>query len=105
MIAGENQARRNAIKSVDRALSRDECAGLSRIRSAGLSSTIFDRAFVTNLGRAYESTLHGAGKRNVTLGRDCRVSSPSLREWLLDGQLESGITVVDVGWSRRCCST
>ena len=63
----------------------------------GVVETDFDDAFITDLGRAYATILHRAGKKNITLGRDCRLSSPSLREHLLDGLLESGINVVDIG--------
>src|SRR5262249_48620581 len=71
----------------------------------GIVEHDFDKAFVTNLGRAYATIFHRAGKRNVTLGRDCRLSSPSLREWLLEGLLESVSTWLKSDWSRRRCST
>ncbi len=63
----------------------------------GVVESDFDDAFVTDLGRAYATILHRAGKKNITLGRDCRLSSPSLRARLLDGLLECGIDVTDVG--------
>jgi len=63
----------------------------------GVVENDFDDAFVTDLGRGYATLLHRAGKKNITLGRDCRLSSPSLRARLLEGLLESGINVVDVG--------
>ena len=63
----------------------------------GIVESDFDDAFVTDLGRGYATLLHRAGKQNITLGRDCRLSSPSLRACLLEGLLESGINVVDVG--------
>jgi phosphomannomutase/phosphoglucomutase len=63
----------------------------------GVVETDFDDAFVTDLGRAYATILHRAGKKNITLGRDCRLSSPALRARLLDGLLSSGINVVDIG--------
>src|SRR5581483_11901439 len=50
----------------------------------GVVESDFDDAFVTDLGRAYATILHRAGKKNITLGRDCRLSSPSLRARLLD---------------------
>ncbi len=63
----------------------------------GVVETDFDDGFVADLGRAWATTLHRAGKKNVTLGRDCRLSSPRLHDRLLEGVLESGINVTDVG--------
>ena len=63
----------------------------------GVVEADFDDAFVTDLGRGYATLLRRAGKTDVTLGRDCRLSSPSLRTRLLEGLLESGINVVDLG--------
>ncbi len=63
----------------------------------GVVEQDFGDAFITDLGRAYATILHRSGKTNITLGRDCRLSSPSLRTRLLDGLLESGINVIDVG--------
>jgi len=63
----------------------------------GIVEDDFDDAFVTDLGHAYAALLHRAGKKSITLGRDCRLSSPALREQLLEGLLDSGINVVDIG--------
>ncbi len=63
----------------------------------GIVERDFDDDFVVDLGRAYATILHRAGKRKITLGRDCRLSSPRLRDLLLEGLLPAGIDVVDVG--------
>ncbi len=63
----------------------------------GIVATDFDDQFVRDLGRAYATILHRAGKRTITLGRDCRLSSPALRDRLLEGLLPAGINVVDIG--------
>src|SRR5439155_7548647 len=63
----------------------------------GIVETDFDDASIIDLGRAYATILHRAGKNTITLGRDCRLSSPSLRARLLDGLLDAGINVVDIG--------
>jgi phosphomannomutase / phosphoglucomutase len=63
----------------------------------GVVENDFDDDFVVNLGRAYATILIEAGKRTVTLGRDCRLSSDALRDLLIEGLLPSGINVVDVG--------
>jgi phosphomannomutase/phosphoglucomutase len=46
-----------------------------------------------SFGTYYQS--HGASK--ITLGRDCRLSSPELRDSLLRGLLEAGVDVLDLG--------
>jgi phosphomannomutase/phosphoglucomutase len=53
--------------------------------------------FVSDLGRAIGTHLVRAGAKRVTLGRDCRVTSPRLHEQLLAGLIETGLHVVDVG--------
>ncbi|HXZ87426.1 MAG TPA: phosphomannomutase/phosphoglucomutase [Candidatus Binataceae bacterium] len=63
----------------------------------GVVENDFDDDFVVSLGRAYATILIEAGKRTVTLGRDCRLSSDALRDLLIEGLLPSGINVVDVG--------
>ncbi|HKM99649.1 MAG TPA: phosphomannomutase/phosphoglucomutase [Candidatus Binataceae bacterium] len=63
----------------------------------GVVERDFDDAFVTDLGRAYATILLREGKKSITLGRDCRLSSPSLHDRLLEGLLDSGISVVDIG--------
>jgi phosphomannomutase/phosphoglucomutase len=63
----------------------------------GVVERDFDDEFVRDLGRAYATILHQAGKKTITLGRDCRLSSDPLRDLLLEGLLPAGINVVDVG--------
>jgi phosphomannomutase / phosphoglucomutase len=63
----------------------------------GIVEKDFDDEFVVNLGRAYATILIEAGKRNITLGRDCRLSSDMLRENLIEGLLPAGINISDVG--------
>jgi phosphomannomutase/phosphoglucomutase len=63
----------------------------------GIVQDDFDDEFVVNLGRAYATILLEADKHNITLGRDCRLSSDGLRERLLEGLLPAGINVTDVG--------
>ena len=63
----------------------------------GVVEEDFDDEFVTDLGRAYATILLEAGKRTITLGRDCRLSSDVLRDLLIEGLIPSGINVVDVG--------
>ena len=63
----------------------------------GIVANDFDDAFVVDLGRGYATLLHRAGKKTITLGRDCRLSSDRLRDRLAEGLLGAGINVVDVG--------
>ncbi len=52
---------------------------------------------IYRLGHAFGTYFHGKGASRITLGRDCRLSSPDLAKWLSMGLLASGMTVVDVG--------
>ena len=54
-------------------------------------ATVFELGL--SIGTYYQN--HGAEK--ITLGRDCRLSSPSLRDCLLKGLIESGMHVIDIG--------
>ena len=63
----------------------------------GVVERDFDDSFVIDLGRAWAKMLTTAGKRTVTLGRDCRLSSDRLRDLLIEGVTSGGIDVIDVG--------
>ncbi len=52
---------------------------------------------VYRLGRAFGTYFHEKGAKGISLGRDCRLSSPDLAEWLSRGLLSAGIRIVDVG--------
>jgi phosphomannomutase/phosphoglucomutase len=49
------------------------------------------------LGRAYATYVNGRGVKAVSLGRDGRLSSPSLHQSLLKGLLDGGLDVIDIG--------
>jgi phosphomannomutase/phosphoglucomutase len=49
------------------------------------------------LGRAIGTFQRRAGKRRITLGRDCRLHSPRIRDGVLKGLLEAGLEVTDIG--------
>jgi phosphomannomutase / phosphoglucomutase len=63
----------------------------------GVVEEDFDDEFIIDLGRAYATMLHRAGKRTITVGRDCRLSSDRLFHLLLEGLLPCGINAVDIG--------
>ncbi len=52
---------------------------------------------VIALGRGFGTYLQRAGRKTVALGRDCRLSSPAIRDGIREGLLSSGCDVVDVG--------
>ena len=63
----------------------------------GVVEEDFDDQFVIDLGRAYATMLHRAGKKTVTVGRDCRLSSDRLFHLLLEGMVPAGTNAVDIG--------
>jgi phosphomannomutase/phosphoglucomutase len=56
-----------------------------------------DDGFANDLGKAIGTYLKRAGARKMTLGRDCRVTSPRLHKALRSGILSTGVSVIDVG--------
>jgi len=57
----------------------------------------FSDEFVLGLGRSLGAFFSKRGLRRIGLGRDCRLSSPRLRDALCDGLVRSGLHVVDIG--------
>ncbi len=53
--------------------------------------------FVEELGRAMASFYHKNRVDTISLGYDCRLSSPGFKNRLAKGLVESGINVVDIG--------
>ena len=49
------------------------------------------------IGRAVGTVMANAGKRLITVGRDCRTSSDAYRDALVSGLNASGISVIDIG--------
>src|SRR5690242_14942493 len=54
------------------------------------------------IGRGFASMLDGGAAASgeslrIAVGRDCRVSSPRLHQALIEGLVESGVCVEDVG--------
>jgi phosphomannomutase/phosphoglucomutase len=52
---------------------------------------------VYQLGLAFGTYYHDNGAKRIALGRDCRLSSPDLRDSLWAGLADSGMHVLDVG--------
>jgi phosphomannomutase / phosphoglucomutase len=52
---------------------------------------------VETMGKAIGTYLGQAGKKQIALGRDGRLSSASFRDYLLKGLLSTGCQVIDIG--------
>ena len=52
---------------------------------------------VHELGLSFGTYYRNLGARRISLGRDCRLSSPDIHDALLRGLMTSGMNVVDVG--------
>jgi phosphomannomutase/phosphoglucomutase len=57
----------------------------------------FPDAFVADLGRSLGAYFADNGAKRITLGRDCRLSSPRIHATMKRELLASGLDVVDVG--------
>lgn len=53
--------------------------------------------FARALGRAFGARALALGEQTVAVGRDGRLSSPSLAAALIDGLVQAGVQVIDVG--------
>src|SRR5512143_1291947 len=63
----------------------------------GIADTELLSPDVVDLGRGLGTLLQRKSGRSITLGRDCRLSSPRLRDALLEGLMDSGCDVTDIG--------
>jgi phosphomannomutase/phosphoglucomutase len=63
----------------------------------GIVGRDFDLADVEKIGRGFGTTLHQHGGKRAVIGRDCRLSSSSVRDALVEGMLLAGVEVIDVG--------
>jgi len=63
----------------------------------GVVEKDFPEDFVVNLGKALGTYYRRNNASKISLGRDCRLSSPSLRDWLLEGLMSAGCEVIDTG--------
>ena len=63
----------------------------------GIVGVSLDEAFAEHLGRAFGSEAVKAGERAVAVGRDGRLSGPSLVTALIKGLASTGLDVVDLG--------
>jgi len=63
----------------------------------GVAERDFPDDLAGTLGRAIGDHLWDSGARRITLGRDCRISSPRIHAKVKAGLLAAGLAVVDVG--------
>jgi phosphomannomutase/phosphoglucomutase len=63
----------------------------------GVADTELASPDVIELGRGLGTFLQRKSGRRINLGRDCRLSSPRLRDALLEGLVASGCEVNDIG--------
>ncbi len=63
----------------------------------GVVGTDIDETFAYHLGRAFarKATEHGA--KTIAVGYDCRLTSPMLKDALIQGLNHSGLDVIDIG--------
>ncbi|MCX5798808.1 MAG: phosphomannomutase/phosphoglucomutase [Proteobacteria bacterium] len=52
---------------------------------------------VTNIGMAFATLMSEHGKKRASIARDCRLSSEHYRDLVVEGMIEGGLDVVDLG--------
>ncbi|MGB7290559.1 MAG: phosphomannomutase/phosphoglucomutase [Thermodesulfobacteriota bacterium] len=63
----------------------------------GVVDDDIDEVVVETIGKAYGTYMKKLGKDTVTIGHDCRLSSPYLSEAMITGITSAGVNVVDLG--------
>ena len=63
----------------------------------GVVPDSLDGEFAMQLGRAFGDIARREGERSVAVGRDGRLSSPTLADSLIRGLMASGLDVVELG--------
>lgn len=63
----------------------------------GIVPSTLDESVAEALGRAFGSAARSEGEQTVAVGRDGRLSGPSLSAALIKGLLASGVDVIDLG--------
>jgi phosphomannomutase len=63
----------------------------------GVVPTTLDAEIAEALGRAFGSAARAAGEKSVAVGRDGRLSGPSLSEALIRGLVATGVEVINIG--------
>src|SRR6478752_8275227 len=63
----------------------------------GVVPSTLDAQVAEALGKAFGSAARAAGEKAVAVGRDGRLSGPSLSEAVIKGLVATGVEVIDVG--------
>jgi phosphomannomutase len=63
----------------------------------GVVPSALDESVAEALGRAFGAMARGEGERSVVVGRDGRLSGPSLAQALVRGLAAAGLDVIDLG--------
>lgn len=65
----------------------------------GIYPTQLDEDMAYKIGRAYAAFIAGKNPKtkNVVVGADMRLSSPALKKKLIEGLLDSGLNIIDIG--------
>jgi len=63
----------------------------------GIAETELADADVKDLGRAFGTMIQRRAGTRISLGRDCRVSGPRLHAALIEGLIDSGAEVIEIG--------
>ena len=63
----------------------------------GVVPSTLDTQVAEALGKAFGSAARAAGEKSVAVGRDGRLSGPSITEALIRGLVATGVEVIDVG--------
>ena len=63
----------------------------------GIVPSTLDESVARGLGRAFGSAARAEGQTVVAVGRDGRLSGPSLAAALIQGLVDAGIEVIDIG--------
>ena len=63
----------------------------------GVVPEVLNPVFAQALGRAFGQRARSLGESAVAVGRDGRLSSPALAAALMDGLVQAGVDVIDVG--------
>ncbi|UCF82198.1 MAG: phosphomannomutase/phosphoglucomutase, partial [Desulfobacteraceae bacterium] len=56
-----------------------------------------NKVMVRLLGLGFGTYYRDKGAKRISLGQDCRLSSPDLSKWLIEGLMESGMEIVHLG--------
>ena len=63
----------------------------------GILDKDFNLSDVKKIGLGYGTYLHQNGGEKAVIARDCRLSSPDIRDALVHGLMKSGAHIIDVG--------